>query len=110
MARAGNNNTAGEAKIDPNAWMVTFGDLIMLLLTFFVMLLSMKTMDSGALKEKFKELSATTGPMEHADVQLGGSVIEGRYVMRKSLVIKNNQMIEECYIKQFSSTFDLPCN
>ena len=78
MVRETTNKTASEAKVDPNAWMVTFGDLIMLLLTFFVMLLSMKSMDSGALKEKFQELSATTGPMEHADLQSGGSVIETR--------------------------------
>lgn len=97
MAREVNNSTAGEANADPNAWMVTFGDLIMLLLTFFVLLLTMKSMDAGVLKEKFQEMSATTGPMEHADIQSGGSVIEGRYVMKKSLVIKNNQMLEEVF-------------
>lgn len=38
---------------DPNAWMVTFGDLIMLLLTFFVLLLTMKSMDSEDTEEMF---------------------------------------------------------
>jgi chemotaxis protein MotB len=36
---------------DPNAWMVTFGDLITLLLTFFVLLLSMSSLDSNNFKE-----------------------------------------------------------
>ncbi len=40
-------------KYDPNAWMVTFGDLITLLLTFFVLLLSMSSMDD----QKFKDFS-----------------------------------------------------
>lgn len=38
---------------DPNAWMVTFGDLIMLLLTFFVLLLTMKSMDKKDTDEMF---------------------------------------------------------
>ena len=95
MAREGNNNAASEATVDPNAWMVTFGDLIMLLLTFFVLLLTMKSMDSGALKEKFQEMSATTGPLEHSDIRAGGSLIEGQHSLKKSLVISNNQRLEE---------------
>lgn len=38
---------------DPNAWMVTFGDLIMLLLTFFVLLLTMKSMNKQDTEEMF---------------------------------------------------------
>ena len=97
MAREGNNNAASKATAGPNAWMVTFGDLIMLLLTFFVLLLTMKSMDSGALKEKFQEMSATTGPLEHSDIRSGGSLIEGQYSLKKSLVIKNNQTLEEVF-------------
>lgn len=97
MAREGNNNATSEAMADPNAWMVTFGDLIMLLLTFFVLLLTMKSMDSGALKEKFQDMSATTGPLEHSDSQFGGSLIEGEYPLKKSLSIENNQMLEEVF-------------
>lgn len=97
MATDNDNGAAGETKIDPNAWMVTFGDLIMLLLTFFVMLLTMKSMDAGALKEKFQEMAATTGPLDHADVRAGGSLIEGPYALKKSLVVKNNQTMEEVF-------------
>ncbi len=95
MAREGNNNAASEATADPNAWMVTFGDLIILLLTFFVLLLTMKSMDSGALKEKFQEMSAGHGPLEHADIRSGGSLIEGQYSMKKSLIMKNKQTVEK---------------
>lgn len=41
-------------EVDPNAWMVTFGDLIMLLLTFFVLLLTMKSMDKNDTEEMFQ--------------------------------------------------------
>ncbi|MBZ0271255.1 OmpA family protein [bacterium] len=53
---------SGGAKIDPNAWMVTFGDLITLLLTFFVLLLSMSSMEDAKL--------------EAISDSLGGSIID----------------------------------
>lgn len=46
---------------DPNAWMATFGDLLMLLLTFFVLLLTMKSMDAGKVREIFVR---TYGPLD----------------------------------------------
>jgi chemotaxis protein MotB len=46
---------------DPNAWMATFADLLMLLLTFFVMLLTMKSMDAGKAREIFVR---TYGPLD----------------------------------------------
>jgi chemotaxis protein MotB len=40
-------------EIDPNKWMVTFSDLLTLLLTFFVLLLTMKSMDIKSFQESF---------------------------------------------------------
>ena len=40
-----------EAEVDPNAWMATFSDLLSLLLTFFVLLFAMKSVDKGKLQE-----------------------------------------------------------
>jgi chemotaxis protein MotB len=62
---------AGQA--DPNAWMVTFGDLIMLLLTFFVLLLTMKSMDTGKVRTIFNIASVTQGPMNHSGVNTHSS-------------------------------------
>ncbi len=39
--------------LNSGAWLVTFSDLIMLLLTFFVLLLTMSSMDTKLLKETF---------------------------------------------------------
>ncbi|MBW1803923.1 MAG: OmpA family protein, partial [Deltaproteobacteria bacterium] len=47
---------AKNEKLDPSLWMVTFSDLIMLLLTFFVLLLSMSSMDTKRLKEIFMRI------------------------------------------------------
>lgn len=47
--------------MNPNAWMITFADLIMLLLTFFVLLLTMSSMDQRMLKELFSHLKSSTG-------------------------------------------------
>ncbi|MFQ5579229.1 MAG: flagellar motor protein MotB [Nitrospiria bacterium] len=47
---AGKDN-APEEEIDPNAWMATFSDLLSLLLTFFVLLFAMKSVDEGKLEE-----------------------------------------------------------
>ena len=52
---------AGGGETDPNAWMATFADLLMLLLTFFVMLLTMKSMDAGKTREIFVR---TYGPLD----------------------------------------------
>jgi chemotaxis protein MotB len=58
MASDTNNEGGGS---DPNAWMATFADLLMLLLTFFVLLLTMKSMDTGKAREIFMR---TYGPLD----------------------------------------------
>lgn len=52
---------SGGSEVDPNAWMATFADLLMLLLTFFVLLLTMKSMDTGKAREIFVR---TYGPLD----------------------------------------------
>ena len=42
---------APETPSNPNAWMVTFSDLLMLLLTFFVLLLTMSSLDAQKVRE-----------------------------------------------------------
>jgi len=95
MAGKKNKRNQSAAKTDPNAWMVTFGDLIMLLLTFFVMLLSMKSTDAGELRERFKELSEAVGPMEYTDSKSGVSLVEGAFVNKRSIVITNTEKLQE---------------
>ena len=60
----GNN----DAPRDTTMWMVTFGDLLMLLLTFFVMLLTMKSMDDKALKSVFSIFEGGVGVTEFSSL------------------------------------------
>jgi len=63
------NDKDSGSDVDLTAWMVTFGDLLMLLLTFFVMLLTMSSMDSQALKTIFTVFGGAIGPMEFSDME-----------------------------------------
>jgi chemotaxis protein MotB len=67
-----------EDKIDPNSWMITFADLVMLLLTFFVLLLTMSSMDSKKLKNLMTHFRESTGVLEFSGAgkvyNLGGFV------------------------------------
>ena len=55
---------SGDGKLDPNAWMLTFADLTMLLLTFFVLLLTMSSMDTKKLRNIITHFRASTGVLE----------------------------------------------
>jgi len=54
---------------DKNAWMTTFSDMVTLLITFFVLLISMSSMDSKAMREMFGFFNEVMGPLEFAQVQ-----------------------------------------
>jgi len=50
--------------IDPNAWMISFSDLLTLLLTFFVLIFTMSSADNKAIKDAFGFFNAAYGPLE----------------------------------------------
>ncbi|MBU2621886.1 MAG: flagellar motor protein MotB [Proteobacteria bacterium] len=52
--------------INSNAWMVTFSDLVCLMLTFFVMLLTMSSLDKKAIEDTFSYLQTTPGVVEYS--------------------------------------------
>ncbi len=62
------------AKKDPNTiyvklpdrlgWMTTFSDMVTLLLTFFVMIIAMSSMDSKTLQESFGFFRSVAGPLQ----------------------------------------------
>jgi len=59
----------GAAKGVNHTWLVTFSDLVMLLLTFFVLLLSMSSMDAKKLKSMFAHFSGASGALEFSGMQ-----------------------------------------
>jgi len=60
--------------LDGNSWMVTFSDLLTLLLTFFVLLLSMSSLDNKVLRETFGFFSGTYGGLELEGSGIAGGV------------------------------------
>ena len=62
-ARMSKQNRSDTA--DTNFWMITFSDLIMLLLTFFVLLLTMKSLNRKDVREMFPNASLEGGPLNY---------------------------------------------
>ena len=52
-----------------DGWMCTFSDLVTLLITFFVLLISMSSMDDRSMKEMFGFFNDAMGPLDYAEVQ-----------------------------------------
>ncbi len=63
---AAKRKKAAGSDLDPNAWMLTFSDMVTLLLTFFVMLLSMSTMDIHRVQKIFSSFTGGGGVLEFA--------------------------------------------
>ncbi len=68
-------------------WMVTFADLMTLLLTFFVLLLSMSTLDSQRVKLALGSLRGAMGVLEG-----GGQPREGRKEMTRAPRLAQGEM------------------
>lgn len=80
---------------DPNAWMVTFGDLIMLLLTFFVMLLTMKTMDKQDTQQMFEYFIEAEGAMEISGYKAVPHTPDGLQPRRQVRYVTSSAMLQK---------------
>jgi len=85
-----------EQKVDSNLWMVTFSDLVMLLLTFFVLLLAMSSMDTKKLESLFTHFTEATGVLYFSGSKEISSL--GNFVNRYNdssslLVIDQNKLL-----------------
>ena len=98
-------NLSSDTMMDANAWLVTFGDLVMLLLTFFVMLLTMSSMDTKKLKEIFMHFSGAPGVLELAGsreiADLAGFIT--KYQTSDRLLVVDQSIIKRLLIPSFKS-------
>ncbi|MDY6851624.1 MAG: flagellar motor protein MotB [Thermodesulfobacteriota bacterium] len=63
MARK--KKSSGSSQVNPLGWMITFSDLVTLLLTFFVLLISMSSMDVKSIESAFATFfKGGSGPLE----------------------------------------------
>lgn len=58
-----------ERKVNKNAWMVTFSDLVTLMITFFVLLLTMSNIDQNRLKKMFRFFPGAGSTFEGGDAK-----------------------------------------
>ncbi len=83
--------------INPNAWMITFSDLIMLLLTFFVLLLTMKTMDNKVLEKMFRKTTTARGPLEFVETRISGDVSEKIGFKQKTVMVEESDTLKKAF-------------
>lgn len=89
----------GEGSDNSNAWMVTFSDLVMLLLTFFVLLLTMSSLDQKAAKELISHLKNSTGVLEFTGLTEIGSLasfMENINNSQKDIMIDHETLSSMC--------------
>ena len=87
MALSHGNKRGKPGERGTPAWMVTFADLMTLLLTFFVLLLSMSTLDNQRVKLALGSLRGALGVLEG-----GGQPREGRKEISKMPRIAQGEM------------------
>ena len=101
MSNQNLKNTIEEETSGTPGWMVTFSDLATLLLTFFVLLLSMSSMDDRTMKSMFTNFTSACGILyfkEYGEIYKPKEVlIEGLYERLEDAVIikKAGDPVEE---------------
>lgn len=88
---------------DPNGWMLTFSDLITLLLTFFVLLLTMSSMDAKKVKENLMEM---TTPFELLDSSGNGTFIDPVLLMPATPKMEDPLATEDAVIVSFGDMLE----
>lgn len=102
MAKRERNINGGQ---NTGAWMVTFSDLVMLLLTFFVLLLTMSSMDRKSLQDLFMQLQETTGVLEfsgYGDMQNFANIVN-RYNKTASIIVIDQARLQKTILLALKS-------
>ncbi len=91
MARKKKGGEGGSGR--QGSWMVTFSDLSTLLLTFFVLLLSMSSMDDLKLKSMFQNFTSSSGILlfkQYGEIYHAKEIfIQGLYEKLKDALVVN---------------------
>lgn len=105
---------------DPNGWLATYADTITLLMTFFVLLYSMSTLDSVKFKELSTSLSGVLNGkksaailewnMDNGDVPVVGKIVPSKKTQNKrspkEIMDNLNQILEDNNLKDKVSIKD----
>lgn len=84
MTMAGKRNASRKkgGGIDSGSWLITFSDLVTLLLTFFVLILSMSTLDVGIIGDAFTIFTEKVGFLTSP----GAGKMEDRFSLLKKIL------------------------
>jgi chemotaxis protein MotB len=88
---------------NPLGWMVTFSDLVTLLLTFFVLLISMSSMDAKAIQQSFGMFSGATGPLDFSGE---GRLADLVSIIEKMETVPSSILVDQQAIKDAIFQFD----
>ncbi len=94
--------------LDTGLWMVTFSDLVMLLLTFFVLLLSMSSMDARKLQDMFTHFKAATGVLGFTDSGAISSLASFIQKLNKSdtMVVVDHSLLEKLILTDLDEAIE----
>lgn len=89
------NRAAEGEETDTNSWMVTFSDLSTLLLTFFVLLLSMSSMNKLKIRSMFHNFTSSCGVLSYKEYEEIARPKESLLValaqtLKDTMVVKRN--------------------
>lgn len=94
MAKPGKKRKAPPAKKGVPGWMVTYGDMMTLLLCFFVLLFSFSTLDVVRFKEVIVELQGALGVLSGGPMILNMGDIPQKSLVEAQAVSPRSQMAE----------------
>ena len=94
-----------ETAIDTNAWLTTFADLVMLLLTFFVLLLTMSSMDSKKMKDMFSHFSGAPGVLElSGETRISDiAALVKKYQSTESMLVVDQNLLRNMVLAKLES-------
>ena len=101
MAKKKSSDAADQP--NPLGWMVTFSDLVTLLLTFFVLLISMSSMDAKAIQQSFGMFSGATGPLDFSGE---GQLADLVSIIEKMETVPSSILVDQQAIKDAIFQFD----
>jgi len=102
MKKNKNNNSGDGGSGGIPLWIVTFSDLATLLLTFFVLLLSMSSMDDKTLKSLFTNFTSACGILNFKEY---GEIYQPKEVLIEGLY---NRLQDTLVIKRADDPADIP--
>ncbi|MBU2550741.1 MAG: flagellar motor protein MotB [Proteobacteria bacterium] len=97
---AGKKKESAASQINPLGYMTTFSDLVTLLMTFFVLMITMSSMDNKAIKEAFGLFTGGSGPLaftQDAKLQALSQIIDRSENIPSKMLLSQSEIKETVF-------------